>query len=83
MIDASASLPLVAIPAGGTPSRFHLPVVPSTRAEKELQAAAAKAPAASRPPSPVRSPNPFRAVQARLVLSYAEPRTVRWSQGQE
>jgi hypothetical protein len=79
MIAASASLPLVALPGGVAVSRFHMPVVATTGAEKQIVRAAANAQAATVPPPPVRTPNAYRETQARLALTYGVPRTVAWS----
>lgn len=78
MVAASASLPLVS-QGGVTVSRFHLPAVATTAAEKQIQRAGGNVAAALTQPTPIRTPNAYRETQARLVLTYAEPRTVVWS----
>lgn len=74
--------PLYSLPGGVTASRFHLPVVATTFAEKQKQAAADNVLAAVTPPTPIRTPNPYRSVQSRLVLTYGRPRTSVWGENQ-
>ncbi len=82
-VDAGAELPLIALPGGVTASRFHLPVVANTGAERQMERAQAMVNAAVAPQTPTRTPNPFTAVQARLVLTYDEPRTSVWGRASQ
>lgn len=82
MIAASASLPLIG-QGGVTVSRFHMPAVATTGAEKQIQRAGQNVASAQTQPVPIRTPNPYRETQARLALTYGVPRTVAWSRAGE
>lgn len=83
MIAQSASLPLISQPGGITVSRFHMPVVATTGAEKQIVRAQKQVASAMTPPVPTRSPNPYRETQARYALTYGVPRTVEWSRARQ